>query len=543
MIIKNNKGSITIFVLVGLLFMTSFLVVLYANNLNKSKTSKEQFDILSKIYSPNESDEKSYNEAYTGLREKKLQDIEYDSQMLGLENVSQIELVKTVEEKVNNYRIYGASVKNNISEYTVSPTQKGFIPYKPNSSYPITSSKYPNATYEIIRIYKGQTLTFNYTGTRPDIVRIRCIDADTDLVVCDLVNKDQEITETEYYSATIYYSFQSTDNGDLIDGYVTAKKDFKLGIMNIKNDDEGNEVTEDFELIIGGSEVLGVGDNSTNNLPEEYQELEYIESTGIQYIDTGFAPNQDTSLEFEFMQLEDDDQFHPICGGRYANIINNTSSYAIWFSGEDEKIRFDYGEQATLSSRATEINKKYKITTNKNELNFNDKENINSSYSSFQSPNSMYIFNINQSTNSNKKPNKMRLYYFKIYDNANLIRDFIPCYNKESRSIGLYDMVNNVFYENVEEGNFIAGPKISRISIKSTDVNNKSFINTISLNESLKADDYIDFNLGKVIRSGGTEEKVSLPDISTFEDYTKIDILTSIKPLRIELKYKGYTFE
>ena len=29
----------------------------------------------------------------------------------------------------------------------------------------------------------------------------------------------------------------------------------------------------------------------------DYQVVEYIESTGTQYIDTGFIPNQDTSIE------------------------------------------------------------------------------------------------------------------------------------------------------------------------------------------------------------------------------------------------------
>ena len=47
--LKNEKGSITIFVLVGLLFMSAFLIILYASNVNKSKIVDEQFDIINKI--------------------------------------------------------------------------------------------------------------------------------------------------------------------------------------------------------------------------------------------------------------------------------------------------------------------------------------------------------------------------------------------------------------------------------------------------------------------------------------------------------------
>ena len=37
--------------------------------------------------------------------------------------------------------------------------------------------------------------------------------------------------------------------------------------------------------------------NKASRLPSAYQEVEFIGSTGSQYIDTGFKPNQDTSVE------------------------------------------------------------------------------------------------------------------------------------------------------------------------------------------------------------------------------------------------------
>ena len=48
--LKNEKGSITIFVLVGLLFMSAFLIISYASNINKSKVIKEQLEIINTIY-------------------------------------------------------------------------------------------------------------------------------------------------------------------------------------------------------------------------------------------------------------------------------------------------------------------------------------------------------------------------------------------------------------------------------------------------------------------------------------------------------------
>ena len=48
--LKDNKGSITMSVLVGLLFMTSFLLLSYGSNVNKSKIVKEQKEIIQMLY-------------------------------------------------------------------------------------------------------------------------------------------------------------------------------------------------------------------------------------------------------------------------------------------------------------------------------------------------------------------------------------------------------------------------------------------------------------------------------------------------------------
>ena len=66
--LRKEKGSIAIFVLVALLFMASFLIILYASNVNKSKVVKEQFDIISDIYAHGGGDETAYDKAYNDLR-------------------------------------------------------------------------------------------------------------------------------------------------------------------------------------------------------------------------------------------------------------------------------------------------------------------------------------------------------------------------------------------------------------------------------------------------------------------------------------------
>ena len=50
---KSNKGSISIFVLIALLFYMGFLMLLYAGNLNKMQTISERAETIKAIYSKN----------------------------------------------------------------------------------------------------------------------------------------------------------------------------------------------------------------------------------------------------------------------------------------------------------------------------------------------------------------------------------------------------------------------------------------------------------------------------------------------------------
>lgn len=103
---KKENGSIAIFTLVALLFMTAFLIISYANIINNSKSLKEQFNIIKGIYYKS-NDDSSYTDVYTDLRKKNRQKLTAYS-----ENSNELELNKTFASKLFNYKIYGNSVQD-----------------------------------------------------------------------------------------------------------------------------------------------------------------------------------------------------------------------------------------------------------------------------------------------------------------------------------------------------------------------------------------------------------------------------------------------
>lgn len=187
-------------------------------------------------------------------------------------------------------------------------------------------------------------------------------------------------------------------------------------------------------------------------LPSEYTELEYIQSSGTQYIDTGFKPNQDTRVVAKFDMMQTDTAWRKLWGSGSGSY---NLDFALWNDGTT-KLQSYYGTKTNNTVSITDM--PLDVDANKNVWKYSG-ETITFDKNNFTCAYSMYIFNVNKDDNSTYLSGIMKLYYFKIYNNDVLVRDFIPCKNP-SGTIGLYDTVNSQFYSNVGTDTFIAGPEI-----------------------------------------------------------------------------------
>lgn len=187
-------------------------------------------------------------------------------------------------------------------------------------------------------------------------------------------------------------------------------------------------------------------------LPSGYTELEYIQSSGTQYIDTGFKPNQDTRVVTKFDMMQTDTAWRKLWGSGSGSY---DLDFALWNAGTT-KLQSYYGTKTNNTVPITDMS--LDVDANKNVWKYSG-ETITFDKNNFTCAYSMYIFNVNKDDNSAYLPGIMKLYYFKIYNNDVLVRDFIPCKN-QSGTIGLYDTVNSQFYSNVGTDTFIAGPDI-----------------------------------------------------------------------------------
>ena len=205
----------------------------------------------------------------------------------------------------------------------------------------------------------------------------------------------------------------------------------------------------------GTGVFIGSDEEEPSLLPDGYTQKTYIESSGTQYIDTLFKPNQDTRIVMDVEVVDQTNTSNALFGTRSASSSTAPLMLNLWSMNTGTMVRFDYfGDNATSSISL--VGKSVHIDTNKNVCSIDDAT-LTTDSGTGQTTLNLYLFTVNNTGGFNPNYNShMKLYSCKIYDNGTLIRDFIPCTNP-SGVAGLYDVAGNAFYANAGTGNFTAG--------------------------------------------------------------------------------------
>lgn len=195
-------------------------------------------------------------------------------------------------------------------------------------------------------------------------------------------------------------------------------------------------------------------------LPNEYQEVEYIESSGTQYINTGLRLKQTHSVEMAIQNLTNASA--KIFGSRTSATSNNFSILTGLVGGTLSLVTDfqNYSNNRLSVDITNNLNDKYTIKVNNSKMSINDTEKAITTYSNFTTPSNAYIFSASGTYPAGYVNASTKLYYCKIWNGTTLIRDYVPCYRKNDGVIGLYDLANNVFYTNSGADTFTKGNDI-----------------------------------------------------------------------------------
>lgn len=180
-----------------------------------------------------------------------------------------------------------------------------------------------------------------------------------------------------------------------------------------------------------------------SGLPLGYTLLEYIESTGTQYIDTGIVGESNWEVSAQGTQTYSGTQI----------LIGGSNSSGRWLGTRSADDCWG------ITGVSSGIPYSTKIVA---EINFTDSTNttvINGNTITTSTTGTLgnYLLFNQYNQGALSYPFYGKVFYAKAYQNNTLVRDLVPCKNA-SNVVGLYDRVNGVFYTDT---GLVAGTAVS----------------------------------------------------------------------------------
>lgn len=250
------------------------------------------------------------------------------------------------------------------------------------------------------------------------------------------------------------YSCQIYDNGTLIRDYIPTKDDNDVACLYDK-------VNEQY--------YYNAGTGTFEYGEESYTQVEYLESSGTQYINTGFNPNYNTRVVLD-ADILNNNGF--LLGSRHSSSANSTSNnFAITYSSTT-KVRTDFGGNEgyiTVSSVLGRhiIDKNKKVTTYGGVSYTSTPVNA-----TFQSNYPLYLLTVNTAGTIRSDGISAKIYSCQIYDNDVLVRDYVPVKDGTGERY-LYDLVNGMPYSFEHSSTSLATVKIASVADLSTTAKTK----------------------------------------------------------------------
>ena len=214
------------------------------------------------------------------------------------------------------------------------------------------------------------------------------------------------------------------------------------------------------------SYVKAFGGTEQRNLPDGYTQLDYIESTGTQYIDTGYYPNQNTSVEITYMNTGENGDAAILLGTTVVPAQTDASNGLVFLLSPN-RVGFGNGVGTTVNLNGTVgnvANTKYTLRFDKNVVSWNggNVTVVPPKSATWSAPNSLYLFGRNTAGTLNY-PMIGRIYSYKAWNNGTLVQNFVPVkyVSGGTTTYGMYDLMDDnpatAFHTNAGTGTFAAG--------------------------------------------------------------------------------------
>ena len=209
--------------------------------------------------------------------------------------------------------------------------------------------------------------------------------------------------------------------------------------------------------VISAAVALGAASAwAAGTLPAGYTEVQYVESSGSQNLNTGIAPKTTTRVVCDF-------QYTVVDGSAQCGWGSTGSKESFFFGvAGDGTFKASVSGNFTVSPTGVAADTdRHTFDISMSALKLDGTAFANATTSPFSnaaSGNTLYLFALHAGWSPNVvNYASMRIYSCKIYDGETLVRDFVPVVRGSDNKAGLYDLVSESFFG--ATGDLIAGPE------------------------------------------------------------------------------------
>lgn len=236
-----------------------------------------------------------------------------------------------------------------------------------------------------------------------------------------------------------------------------------------------------------------------------YKFLDYVQSDGNQWMNTGYTANWDDRVELKvlFTRFNADDWQSVFCA-RDTSYNNAYSMFA-----RKTAFRFDHGSNKHIDA-AVDVNTEYSVVINGKTGAVTVNDWSTTTYNASFTTGSPFSLLAGHAAGSSLSPASSvsmlascRLYYFRVYDASGAVQlDLIPAVRTSDGAVGMYDRKNGGFVENLGSKAFVAGPRAAVTIANSADTVSELRVNVadgvIATNEAVSINGNVKF-----IKDGG----------------------------------------
>lgn len=191
-------------------------------------------------------------------------------------------------------------------------------------------------------------------------------------------------------------------------------------------------------------------------LPSGYRRVEYIESSGTQYIDTGVEASSEARIVVDIDVLESNTNLDSV----YIFGVRGSASFACKMSGSKQCAVFFYNAENFVNvDIGTPTYGRHVIDLDKGSASVDGEGQHTVSSGTFSTGESIYVSAQNNGSAAVSFMN-LKIYSIELYESDQKVRSMVPCVRSSDGAAGMYDTVGGSFYGNSGTGSFSHGQYI-----------------------------------------------------------------------------------